>query len=190
MENRIAVRHIPKGSVPMEHPEGLGIAYLADHVNGGGKAQFSLMGYRGKSSKPAMYLLYGTSERRAEAVQQFFSGLTETAAMKAGFKAEREKPHNFSVGDIIHHSWGWEQTQCDYYQILAVTEHGATIQAIQSKSVPGSGGFMSERQTPTKDAFCGEPLKARINGHGEVTTLKHGSARKWDGTPQYCSWYA
>jgi hypothetical protein len=44
--------------------------------------------------------------------------------------------------------------------------------------------------TPVKDAFCGETFKVRIDGHNYVTSLEHGCASKWDGRPDYHSWYA
>ena len=124
--------------------------------------------------------------------QQFYARLQQRVFEQEPPKRfHRNRPHTMVVGDIIHHSWGWEQTQCDYYQITEVTPHGATIRAIQSAAVDGStvSHGMADRRTAVKDAFCGEPFKVRIDGGGYVTTLKHGNASKWDGRANYCSWY-
>src|SRR5678816_519603 len=162
-EMRIATRFIPKDSRAIEHA--LAVCYVNDSPH------FTAIAYVGNAGKRSFYQRYRTAEQRDKDVAAFFAGLEATRAMKDGFKAERSKPHTVKVGDIIHHSWGWEQTQCDYYQVLSVTEHGATIQAIASETVPGSEGFMSERQMPVRDKFvrrCGsgpieEPLKVRID---------------------------
>ncbi len=181
-ELRIASRYIPKDSRKVEHP--LGCCYTHDVPRG-----FAVIAYVGSAGKRAFYESFRLAELRDKRVADFFAGLESTKAMRDGFKAEREKPHTIRVGAIIHHSWGYEQTQCDYYQVLTVTAHGATIQAISSQGVEGSAGFMSERQMPVRDMFMGEPLKVRISGQNYVTTLPHGSADVWDGQAKYCSWY-
>jgi hypothetical protein len=179
---RRASRYVPPNSTAIEHP--LATCYVHDTARG-----FAAIGYVGNAGKRAFYESFRTAEQRDKRVADFFAGLEATKAMRAGFKAEREKPHTIKVGDIIHHSWGWEQTQCDFYQVLEVTAHGATIQAITAQSLEGSDGFMSDRRLPVRDDFHGEPLKVRISGHNYVTTLPHGSAGLWDGQAKYCSWY-
>jgi hypothetical protein len=195
---RVLTRWTPKESREIQHP--LGTCYVYEKSVGAfAKVTYVALGYAGTSKKSAFHNSHRTEEVRDRQVKEFFAGLESSAKLKADYKAERSKPHTVNVGDIIHHSWGWEQTQCDYYQVLSVTAHGATIQAIDSETVPGSDtGGMSDRRLPIKDQFvrrCGsgpveEPLKVRIDGRNYVTTLAHGSATVWDGSPKYCSWYA
>lgn len=209
IQARVAMRFIPKGSTLIEGPMvgsgpggpsyPLGVCYVGQELNGPRQLPiYTVLAYIGTAGKRCFYESYRTAEARDKRVAEFFAGLEQTAAMRAGWKAEREKPHTVKVGDIIHHSWGYDQTQCDFYQVLAVTAHGATIQAIASEPIEGSAGFMSDRRVPVRDHFvrrCGsgpveEPLKVRISGQNYVTTLEHGSAGVWDGSPKYCSWYA
>ncbi len=179
----LTTRIIPENSTKIEHA--LGVAYVRES-----RGKYEAVAYSGRAIKPAFYEAYRHESDRAKRVADFFTGLEQHAALKATWAAERTAPHSLKPGDIIHHSWGWEQTQCDFYQITDVTPHGATIRAIGAETVPGSEGFMSCRYTAIKDNFTGEPLKVKINGRNTVTTLKHGHASLWDGRPEYCSWYA
>lgn len=184
---RIASRYIPPNSVTVEHR--LAVCYTQDGTRGNGSQYFSVMCYIGAAGKAAFYESYRTAEQRDKRVADTFAGLERSEVARRERKSERSRPHTVKVGDIIHHSWGYEQTQCDYYQVLAVTAHGATIQAIAGEPVPGSEGRDCCRMVAVKDKFCGEPFRVRIDGYGHVG-LPHGSARVWDGTAKYCSWYA
>lgn len=181
-------RWIPANATECQHPNGLGVAYAYSLPNG----KSCVIAYDGNQSKRAFHESYRDAEKRDVRIAEHFAALTSSALQKKEWRDRKNAAHSMVVGDIIHHSWGWEQTQCDFYQVLAVTAHGATIQAISSATVPDScySHGMAEMQTATPNAFCGEPLKVRIDGTNRVTTLKHGSAAKWDGRPKYCSWYA
>lgn len=115
----------------------------------------------------------------------------------------------FDVGDILHHSWGYDQTQCDYYQVVAKTRAGVTVRPIGSETVAGSQGHMSRSAMPVKDKFV-EGYCALTRYAGSITEIKkrvmayikddeslryyiptpHGWCDKWDGGAKYNSWYA
>ena len=68
------------------------------------------------------------------------------------------------VGDIFVCSWGYDQTNIDYYKVVAVTAKGVRVQAWKSKSggpcegtydyvVPGDGPRTSQRCTLKGQAF-------------------------------------
>ncbi len=185
---RIANRYIPPNSAKVEHR--LATFYTVDGLTGPKQKPFySVICYIGTAGKCTFYYRYNKAELRDKQIADTIAGLESSEAMKADWKASREKPHTVKVGDIIHHAWGWEQTQADFYAVLAVTAHGATIQAIQSQSLEHGAQAMSCREIPIRDAFTGEPFKVRISGDNHVG-LKHGSAGVWDGQPKYHSWYA
>jgi hypothetical protein len=49
----------------------------------------------------------------------------------------------YKVGDILHHSWGYDQTNCDFYQVVEAKKASVILKKIGAKTVPGSEGFMS-----------------------------------------------
>lgn len=113
------------------------------------------------------------------------------------------KAHPFKVGDIVANTWGYDQTNVDFYQVTHATARSVRIAKIARASVPGSDGFMSCKVTPVKDQF----LEAR---HDEPAFLtKFPYSWEWNGettwavkfaygsgnlttedSEHYCSWYA
>ena len=185
-------RWIPKDATAIEHPAGLAIAYSYTDPKG----RTAAIAYHGKANKPDFHECYFKAESRDKRIADYFAGVTAHELQKAQWREERNRPHTLKPGDILHHSWGWEQTNCDYYQILSVTPHGATIRAIASETVDGStvSHGMADMRVPVRDAFHGEPIKVRINGRNQIAAsegrFSYGCANLWDGKPNYCSWYA
>lgn len=57
----------------------------------------------------------------------------------------------FIVGDILYSSWGYDQTNIDFYQVVKVTEKTITVKEISYKSEYDSS--MSGYKVPVKNAF-------------------------------------
>ena len=120
----------------------------------------------------------------------------------------------YKVGDILHHSWGYDQTNCDFYQVVEVKKASVILKKIGAKTVPGSEGFMSESLMPAKDAFITEGTQALTEDDRRITpenptiqkrvsfyvkedgSLKYyihtpyGWCDLWEGKPEYSSHYA
>jgi hypothetical protein len=98
------------------------------------------------------------------------------------------------VGDIFRNSWGYDQTNVDYYQVVRVTAKYAIVRPISSQPVPGSdrGGMCCYVQ-PVSDAFTGPETRRRISVCGTRPALSatYGVC-VWvaPGEKAYCSWYA
>lgn len=101
---------------------------------------------------------------------------------------------NLKVGDVMVNSWGWEQTNVDFYQVTKIKGKSAWIRPIGGESVEGSEGFMSDRVKPIKDIFYGEEERKVIKAFGSSVSMstRHGSLSNYtegeEGT--YRSWYA
>jgi hypothetical protein len=181
----IQTRYIPKGATMTETP--LGVVYTYESAG-----RLYAIGYHGRACKPDFHYSYRSAESRAEAIARFFAGLEKHEANKKQRAAERTKAHTLPVNAILHHSWGWEQTQCDFYVIVRVTPHGAYIRPIADETVEGStiSHGMADMRQPKIPIECVGPERfVYISGYNSVG-LEHGSAHLWDGKPQYCSWYA
>lgn len=105
--------------------------------------------------------------------------------------------HDYKVGDILHHSWGYDQTNATFYQVVKISEHSAWIRQIESIE-KDDGGFMTGHATPVKNAFKGETLRKHPyswTGSGKkeyyvkINSYSAG-ASKWNGTPARVSHYA
>lgn len=138
--------------------------------------------------------------------------LEERKAAKAAARKNFVNP--FKVGDILHHSWGYDQTNCDFYQVVETKKASVVLRKIGSETVEGSEGFMSCSLMPVKDAFVEKGRHALTKYSDDITpenptvtkrvsfyvkeddSLKYfipvpyGWCDLWDGKPEYSSWYA
>lgn len=98
------------------------------------------------------------------------------------------------VGDIFHYSWGYDQTNCDFFQVINLKNKTVTIREIASKhSDRESGNSMAAFVLPVKDNFTGEPMKKRLqfwSSKPYIRMASYGTASLWGGKECYSSWYA
>ena len=96
-------------------------------------------------------------------------------------KVEQPKP-KVNVGDIFVCSWGYDQTNIDYYKVLEVKNKSVVIVSIgQTRTYTG---HMQGECTPVPNVVIGEPKTKRVNACGDSVSLKMTSfswAYPWDG---------
>ena len=133
---------------------------------------------------------------------------------QAKLEAKKKFQNPYKVGDILHHSWGYDQTNCDFYQVVEVKPASVILRKIGTKTVPGSEGFMSDSRLPEKDAFITQGHHALTKYGDNITPDKPSIFKKvsfyvkedgslryfipvpygwcdlWEGKPESCSWYA
>ena len=128
--------------------------------------------FGGKRSKPDSHYYYRSVEARDKAVEDYFDGLQVSidrkAAYKAKQKAEKEKSvESIKVGDIFEGSWGYDQTNIEFYQVVEKKRVTCKIQKIGQKVVEETQGCDYVRPNP--EVKCGKPVTKRINGSGGFT---------------------
>lgn len=78
-----------------------------------------------------------------------------------------------TVGDILVASWGYEQTNYDYYQVTRlVGKQSVEIRELARQAA--ESGFMQGDCVPVKGAFKGELMVKRVNEHGRVKVHSWG----------------
>lgn len=136
---------------------------------------------------------------------------TEVLERRAQVKAAFQMP--YKVDDILHHSWGYEQTNCDFYQVVAVKGQSVSLRKIAHRQVSGGGAAMSAMVMPILGQYVDtsnnaiekheargrDPDKVivkRVQAHFNGSQLRYfvstpyGFCSLWDGAPCYESWYA
>lgn len=114
-----------------------------------------------------------------------------------GYKQERKEAnkagHSLKVGDVVYTSWGYDQTNVDFFQVVGTPSAAyVEIRPIKAKSISGSDGFMSCRLVPSLNEFCGEPFKKMAKGTKVIKADRSYDASIYDAGDRgvYCSWYA
>jgi hypothetical protein len=169
------------------------VFYTVAAVNG----YFFAIGYGGKRTKHDFYIRFNSEDKMRSYINDQFEFVKSTFEAKAEKKA-KEKVDNdniiVNVGDIFCHSWGYDQTNVDFYQVIEVKGKTATIKRIHGKHVNGSDGFMSCQVSPDKDNFTNDdPMQKRIKCYGSKAyfSTKYGSMQSTTETSKhYMSWYA
>lgn len=80
---------------------------------------------------------------------------------------EQYKNEQVRIGDIFHSSWGYDQTNTEYFKVKSISKSGKTcsVVMISFETVPGSEGFMCDSITPIpeKEIHNGEQCTVRIH---------------------------
>jgi hypothetical protein len=78
-------------------------------------------------------------------------------------KAKKEMSNPYKVGQIFYESWGYDQTNVDFYQIIELKNKSVVLKKIAQKIRKGSEGFMSEYVLPFENEFIGDSFLRTIN---------------------------
>jgi len=185
---RLAQRWFPKGSMPINHPEGLAVVYVSPFDSS--KGTWQAVAYRGTAGRPSFNNSYRSLESAQKLIGEWFEAVSADKKRVIERRADANKPHTLKVGDVITNSWGYDQTNVDCYQITRTSSNFVWLRPIATQLVPDEGvGPMSGRVVPIPNQFQDKPEKQH-KASGEYVSFKYGSGSKWDGRSLYCSWYA
>lgn len=202
--------YIPKNSEEIKATDSTAVAYLL-HRNGDSPRDaaypFQVVTFSGKRAKPDGNYIYRTEEQARRSITTHAESVRQSEEFRAKRKAERydvRAADHFKVGDLLYTSWGYDQTNIEFWKITRVLEKSVEVVAIGSKSVPGTQGFMSEQVTPDPDNVlqprtthdgrtiipwamenngikrvqrCGDSVSVRIHDHSNGYPIKLGESR-------------
>jgi hypothetical protein len=135
------------------------------------------MGFYGKAEKPSFHHSFRSVERRTQFVSEWFASIEQTDARKAERKANRKAfRHTLKVGDVLRSSWGYDQTNIDYYEVTAlVGEHMIEAREIGAES--SETGFMQGKCVPTPGNYTGPAKRYRPTEGNAVKVRSFAWAR-------------
>jgi hypothetical protein len=74
------------------------------------------------------------------------------------------------VGDIFRSSWGYDQTNIDFYECTKVI--GATIEICEIAQMSEDNGFMAGECVPSQGHYIGKPMRKRVSMSGDTPSVK------------------
>lgn len=113
------------------------------------------------------------------------------AERKEKNKLTPDKLEKVSIGSIFYCSWGYDQTNIDFYQVVSIKGLMLEIRPIGSEMMEQTS-WASGVVTAIKDKFIGQPMKKRLMSTGDSLRLavhSFADAYLWDGKPKNCSWW-
>ena len=151
-------RYIPEGYELSWNDETLAIQVYYREV-----PHCSAICFVGKAVKPTWHYRFKNGEQRQAEVTKTFKNVSERLERKNQAKASKavaSANHGVKVGDVFRSSWGYDQTNIDYYEVIAVTGKTATICEIGCLSEETLS--MQGNCVPLMGAFKGKPFKKLI----------------------------
>jgi len=126
--------------------------------------------------------------RSLENMKTDAKSLSSVRAEKLVKNRERREEfrQSISVGSILSASWGYEQTQVEFYKVLEVKGVKVKIQEMSLVTVDGSEGRDCCRVVP--GVVIGDP-ETRTIGTWAIKIDDSIGLTLWDGKPEYKSWY-
>lgn len=148
-----------------------------------------------KADKTDWYYCLGAMEKAEKYVRDYEQ---QVIAREAGRKARNEERQakraalkasdHWAIGDVIYNSWGYDQTNVDWYQVIEVLPRSIRIREVAGNTNM-NGQAMSGTTQPRRGEFIGKPMLKPLDEAGHVS-FQFGCGTKWDGRPKGCSCYA
>lgn len=164
--------YIPAGAVKVADKASDAVAYIFEQA---GRPCAKV--FFGKQAKPVGYHSFKTAAQRETSVIRYFEGRRATLAAKSGYKANRLVKNALVVGDILSASWGYEQTNVDFYEVTEIAGQHVVICKIGVDSQ--DTGWAQGRCVPQSGAFVGEPMQKLVQ-YGDQVKVGHTHASKWN----------
>ena len=176
--------YIPKGGVRVADKKSTAVCYMI------GKNDYHVvMGFAGKRQKPDFHYRFTTLEKAQAYVAKFFTDVQAAEDYKTEAK-QRETDRlakmrdKVKVGDIYYTSWGYDQTNIDFYQVVNRTAATVEVVKIGKNCVDSMTGVDMVVPDPNPMVKWGDTIKRKINTTG-FKIASYAYAYPWDGEPKH-----
>lgn len=182
-EARVAARYVPPGARKITVKGAEVAIYLYERAG----APYAL-GYWGTSSKAWFHHRYANEEQRQKRVaywvEQARLRWEANVQRKAQNSAERAAPNKLQVGHILVSSWGYDQTNVDFYEVTRVMGQSVELVKIGANNTShGWAGHDTGHAIPQLDGKKGKPFVKRVQYGNQVKIESYAWARIWNGKP-------
>jgi hypothetical protein len=179
--------YIPAGAQKFTCKISGAVAYL--HTNAAGKP--AALGFSKNAIKPTFRFYFSSDKAREVYVSLFFTKHAAHVKRRSEQEAKRKAfVHSLQVGAVLYSTWGYDQTNCDFYQVTRVIGRCVMIRRIGAESVSSNGAAMTGSVIAMKDRFSGPELRKLVGENNSVKVSSFSWASLWDGRPVGISSYA
>lgn len=129
----------------------------------------SVAAYFTQSKNPEHWLAYGyTGRKKSHSTMLFRKSFDECYEWAKKFISEYERnntkaTNTLKVGDVLYSSWGYEQTNIDYYKVVAVK--GKTMVGVVKLGEIRNVGDMQGTSVPDVSNIIGDVFYRKVNNN-------------------------
>jgi len=192
-------RWIPKGYVKLERKNGTGdlLFYSTELKRNDKSLGYAAIAYTEKSFNHLWHYSFKTYDQMVERIKKTIDDRLQQQARVKERRVKRLEPHTLKVGDILYTSWGYDQTNIEFFQVdELVGKNKLKLVGLGTKILSGDG--FSDKVVPG-DRLGNHWTEKRTNGvyEKDLALLKVArsdnsvrmssfcSAYKWDGKAKY-----
>jgi len=164
---------VPKGANKIANKSGSACVYLFASAAGKVLAK----GFIGKAGNPAFFYRYKSEAERLASVSKWLANVeaSHQANEQRKAKAKADNVRKLAVGDVLHCSWGYDQTNCEFYEVVALV--GKSMVEIRKIASESDGGGMSGQCVPCPGQYIGQPMRKKAQGE-RVSLASYANANK------------
>lgn len=146
----------------------------------------AVIAYHGKRAKHDAHYTMATREKAlqwaAEYLEKHQARAREQAERKAEQAAKRAAGHKLQVGDVLRSSWGYDQTNIDFYEVTKLI--GKRMVEIRELSQEREATEWAQGKcVPVPGAYIGEPMRKTVSDSGDsVRIASYAGAYKIEPT--------
>jgi hypothetical protein len=180
---------VPKGAAKVADKLSDAVAYIYTDKQGRPCSRV----FYGKQTKPVHSFYHRNEAEREKSITRDFEARRAYAKRLAARREERKGEHTLVVGTVLRSSWGYDQTNIDFYEVTRlIGKHSVEIRKIGAESrETGWAGSMTGDCLPMEGKFIGDPMVKRANPDNSVKVRDWGVwARPWDGRIEKWTAYA
>lgn len=166
---------------------------LKAYVNGSGKAA-AFYGFPSAARAEAWATEF--VQKEVASVARKAAAVAEKQAKRAALKAS----DHWMVGDVVYTSWGYDQTNVEWFQITALLPRSVKVREIACNSSDRHGQPGGGYTQPRRGEFVGPEFLCTLNPDGGFRAapcrpdgkpeFHRKLVSKWDGRAKYTSSYA
>lgn len=147
-----------------------------------------LMVFSGRARKPMQFKFTGATAN-TEAKDKAHAMLKVIQAKQQEKQAQKKLAEaNFvnqlNVGDVLVSSWGWEQTNIDYYQVTKkYGKRNVIVREIAKQNTKVNAVQMTGECIPLPSQFIGDELKRKVLDNGlsvKISSFQIASLKPFD----------
>jgi len=181
--------YIPKDEPTLQQrkntPEGLEIWTWEGYSRGQDRVVPYAIAFAGKADKPLWHHSFRDVNGQERMIQETIKNQESRIKQKLDRREEKKNfQHGLQIGDILYASWGYDQTNIDFYEVTKLYDKAVGVREIGKKSI--SEGQGSDKVVAAPGKFIGPEVKKIPQGSGGHVYLRISdvqSASKWDGRP-------
>jgi hypothetical protein len=167
--------YIPKGARPiLEHDNGSAL-YVYEMAS-----RFCVIAFWGTAAKSHIHETYRTEAQRDARILDWKAGVEASVSFRAKMAAERKAAVNaLKVGDIVNTSWGYDQTNVEFYVVTRATKSSVWVRRVKADGE--ATGYMCGRTWPAMPLeMVGEETMHRASGTSTSIDGHHASLTTGD----------